>query len=293
MKTLLKNTSTGIRKTKSLLLLLILLVPFCGMAQEDAEGCKDHPLLTRINNFYITGCEENYNEMEIRTSSNKTEMQEGNLFTLYYLFNGESGEKMKSPLQVIKNYENAIVKNGGKLVYRNTNFLEADIEATFYLSTTEKEYWIRLFSFGGTPNEVERFTLFVLEMENMKQEVDATQMFEAINKDGYVALYINFETGKSDIKAESEPIIEQIAEMLKKNPSLKVSIEGHTDNVGAEKSNQVLSESRAKSVVEALVAKGINANRLASKGWGQSKPVADNQTEDGRAKNRRVEIVKQ
>ena len=293
MKTLLKNTSTGIRKIKSLLLLLILLVPFCGMAQEDAEGCKDHPLLTRINNFYITGCKENYNEMEIRTSPNKTEMQEGNLFTLYYLFNGVSGEKMKSPLQVIKNYENAIVKIGGKLVYRNTNFLDTDIEATFYLSTTEKEYWIRLFSFGGTPNEVERFTLFVLEMENMKQEVDATQMFEAINKDGYVALYINFETGKSDIKAESEPIIEQIAEMLKKNPSLKVSREGHTDNVGAEKSNQVLSESRAKSVVEALVAKGINANRLASKGWGQSKPVADNQTEEGRAKNRRVEIVKQ
>jgi outer membrane protein OmpA-like peptidoglycan-associated protein len=73
-------------------------------------------------------------------------------------------------------------------------------------------------------------------------------MFEAINKDGLIALYINFETGKSSIKPESEPIILQIAEMLKQNPNLNVSIEGHTDNVGNETSNQTLSESRAKSV---------------------------------------------
>lgn len=280
---------------KKVILTITFAVIFCSMlfAQSDAEGCKDHQLLSRINNFYIAKCEENFNELQIRTGGNKVETKEGNLFTIDYVYNNESGEKLKSPLQIIKNYENAIVKNGGKLVYKNSNALDADLEASYYLSTKEKEYWVKLFNFGGTPNEVERFTLYVLEMESMKQEVDASKMFEAINKDGFVALYINFETAKATIKEDSKPIIEQIAAMLKQNPDLKVSIEGHTDNTGNEKSNQTLSEARGKSVMDALVAKGIEKGRLKSKGWGQSKPVADNGTDEGKAKNRRVEIVKQ
>jgi len=127
----------------------------------------------------------------------------------------------------------------------------------------------------------------------MKQEVDANVMFEALNKEGFIALYIHFETGKSDIQSESIPIVDQIVTMLKQNPGLKVSIEGHTDNVGTEASNQTLSENRAKSVMNALIAGGIDKSRLSSKGWGHTKPVADDRTEEGRAKNRRVEIVKQ
>ena len=261
-------------------------------AQEDNPDCKDHNLLTRLTNFYLVSCEENYNELELRLDNNKTEVKEGNLITIDYAFNYDAGEKPKSPLQIIKNYENAILKNGGKLMYKNTNALDADLEATFYLSTKEKEYWIKLFKFGGTPNEVERFTLFVLEMESMKQEIDATEMFEAINKDGFIALYINFETGKSEIKEDSKLIVAQIVEMLKQNPDLKVSVEGHTDNVGSDKSNQTLSENRAKSVMNALISGGIDKSRLSSEGWGAVKPVGDNSTEEGRFKNRRVEIVK-
>lgn len=261
-------------------------------AQEDDPGCKDHNLLSRVNNFYLVSCEENFNELELRLGNNKTEIKEGNLFSLNYLFNSDAGEKPKSPLQIIKNYENAIVQNGGKMIYKNSNALDADLEATYYLSTKEKEYWIKLFNFGGTPNEVERFTLYVLEMESMKQEIEASEMFEAINKDGFIALYINFETGKSDIKSESQPIVDQIVEMLKQNPDLKISVEGHTDNVGSDKSNQSLSENRAKSVMNALISGGIDKSRLSSKGWGATKPIEDNSTEEGRFENRRVEIVK-
>lgn len=261
-------------------------------AQEDDPGCKDHNLLSRVNNFYLVSCEENFNELELRLGNNKTEIKEGNLFSLDYLFNSDAGEKPKSPLQIIKNYENAIVQNGGKMIYKNSNALDADLEATYYLSTKEKEYWIKLFNFGGTPNEVERFTLYVLEMESMKQEIEASEMFEAINKDGFIALYINFETGKSDIKSESQPIVDQIVEMLKQNPDLKISVEGHTDNVGSDKSNQSLSENRAKSVMNALISGGIDKSRLSSKGWGATKPIEDNSTEEGRFENRRVEIVK-
>lgn len=105
-------------------------------------------------------------------------------------------------------------------------------------------------------------------------------------------IYINFETGKSDIKPELRPIVEQIVEMLKQKPDLKVSFQGHTDNVGPDKSNQTLSENRAKSVMQALISGGIEKSRLSSKGRGATKPVGDNSTEDGRYKNRRVEIVK-
>jgi OOP family OmpA-OmpF porin len=261
-------------------------------AQQDAEGCKDHSLFTRLTNFYITECSENYNELELRMSADETEMKEGNLTSIVYYFNSESGDKYKSPLQIMKNYENAVVKNGGKLIYKNTNSLDADLEATYNLATKDHEYWVKVASFGGTPNEIEHFTLYILEMEPMKQEVEASEMLEAINKEGFIALYINFETGKADIKPESQNIVEQIVEMLKQNPDLKVSIEGHTDNVGSDKSNQTLSENRAKSVMNALIKQGIDKTRLSSKGWGSSKPLVANDTEEGKAKNRRVEIVK-
>jgi outer membrane protein OmpA-like peptidoglycan-associated protein len=80
--------------------------------------------------------------------------------------------------------------------------------------------------------------------------------------------------------------------MLQQNPDIKVSVEGHTDNVGSATSNQTLSEKRAQSVVAWLTSHGIDASRLSAKGWGSSKPVEDNTTEDGRAKNRGVELVK-
>ena len=261
-------------------------------AQNDAEGCKDHPLFTRISNFYISECSENFNELTLRISSEKTEAKEGNLFTITYYFNADAGEKAKSPFQIIKNYENAVVKNGGKMIYKNTDPLGAELEATFNLSTKDKNYWVKIGSFGGTANEVEHYALYVLEMEPMKQEIQASEMMDALNKDGFIALYINFETGKSEIKPESQEIVNQIAEMLKQNSDLKISIEGHTDNVGTDKSNQTLSENRAKSVMTALVGHGIDKARLSSKGWGSAKPIADNRTEEGKAKNRRVEIVK-
>ena len=271
---------------------IVLSTTFFSFAQDDADGCKDHQLFTRLENFYIGSCSENYNEIEIRTGLNKTEMKEGNLTQIYYRFNFDSGQKEKSPLQIIKNYENAVVKNGGKMVYKNTDGSAGDIEAVYHFNSENKEYWVKVGRMAGNGIVAEAFELNILEMEKMKQEIEASEMFEAINKDGFIALYINFETGKSDIKPESKPIVDQIVAMLKQNPDLKVSVEGHTDNVGSDKSNKTLSENRAKSVMTALISGGIEKSRLSSKGWGATKPIADNSTEDGRYKNRRVEIVK-
>ena len=141
-------------------------------------------------------------------------------------------------------------------------------------------------------NDGNDYYLTLLVKEAMKQDVEASNLLEALNREGHVALYINFDAGKSTIKPESEPIIHQIVEMMKANPEVKISVEGHTDNVGSPESNKILSEDRAKAVVTAIVAEGIDAKRLSSVGHGQDKPIADNKTEEGRASNRRVELVK-
>jgi outer membrane protein OmpA-like peptidoglycan-associated protein len=279
------------KKLISFLFILFAVSVFAN-GQTDAEGCEDHPLLTRLENFYIASCEQNFNELQLRMLGNKTETKEGNLFVIYYRYNSDAGVKPKSAMQVIKNYEIAITRNGGKMIYKNSNPLDADIEATYYLSAKDKEYWIKLTSFAGTANEVEAYALNILEIESMNQEVVASEMFEAISRDGFIALYINFDTGKATVKPESIQIIDQIESMMIQNPGLKISIEGHTDNSGNSASNQSLSEQRAKSVMNLLVARGISASRLKSMGWGQTKPVADNTTEEGKSKNRRVEIIK-
>jgi len=270
-----------------------MVMPCISKAQKELDnaGCTDHRLFTRFPNFYISECSENYNELELRMKIGTKETKEGNLTKLFYKFNGDSGIKEPSPLQIIKNYEAAVLKNGGKLVFKSTSVDEGR-EATFTLAADGKEYWIKLGPFGGTQDECENYTFSVLEMEQMKQEIQANAMFDAIKKDGFIALYINFETGKANIKTESQPIIDQIVLMLNQNKSLKISIEGHTDNVGSNQFNQTLSENRAKSVMNALIAQGIDKSCLSYKGWGSSKPIADNGTEEGKAKNRRVEIVK-
>ena len=125
--------------------------------------------------------------------------------------------------------------------------------------------------------------------------VDAAAMAKDISSTGHVALYgIYFDTDKADLKPESRPTLDEIVKLLKQEPSLKLHIVGHTDNVGEFAYNVGLSERRAGAVVKELTAKhGIAAARLKPAGVGMLSPVASNDTDEGRAKNRRVELVKQ
>ncbi|GHT07977.1 hypothetical protein FACS189426_02490 [Bacteroidia bacterium] len=103
---------------------------------------------------------------------------------------------------------------------------------------------------------------------------------------------ITFDIGKSTIKPESMGEINRIAKLMTDNPDLKFSVEGHTDNTGSAATNQTLSDARSKAVVDKLVETGISKDRLTSAGKGQNSPIADNSTDEGRAKNRRVEFIK-
>jgi len=136
----------------------------------------------------------------------------------------------------------------------------------------------------------------IVTEKEMKQEVtaDASSLSDEINKSGHVAVYgIHFDTGKAAILPDSEAALGEIVKLLQQNAELKLRVEGHTDNQGSAAANQALSEKRAQAVVAWLTAHGVAANRLTAKGFGQTKPIEDNGTEDGRAKNRRVELVKQ
>ena len=101
---------------------------------------------------------------------------------------------------------------------------------------------------------------------------------------------IYFKTGSAELDKESEPLLNSGADIAKRCPSVKFRVEGHTDNVGGRRFNQRLSEERAKSVVDYLIAKGVVADRISSAGYGETRPVAPNDSEANRAKNRRIEF---
>jgi len=125
-----------------------------------------------------------------------------------------------------------------------------------------------------------------------REDISKRDLAKEIKTQGYATIYINFDVDKATIKPESQPALDYVAQMLKDNPDLNLTIAGHTDSTGTWAHNKTLSENRARAVLEALVSRGIAAGRLASVGYGQDKPIADNATEEGRAKNRRVELIK-
>ena len=116
---------------------------------------------------------------------------------------------------------------------------------------------------------------------------------QQINQSGRVSVYgINFDTGKSTIRPDSEPALSEVAKLLKGNPEWAMVVAGHTDNVGAQATNLTLSRQRAQSVIAWLSTHGVEEARLVPAGFGNARPIADNTSEEGRQKNRRVDLVK-
>jgi outer membrane protein OmpA-like peptidoglycan-associated protein len=269
--------------------LAVVLMGSFTFAQQDKKGCKDHPLFTRMPNTYIYDCK--YTEFDAREwpdpdTQGKTNVKvEGKYWFVQY-YNQEGFEDKRSDLQVQRNYSNAMKKIGGSVyVYR-------DDYTYMKLLKEGKEIWACVTSYRGNKIKVE-----IIEKEAMKQEVtaDAKFMAEGISSTGHVAIYgIYFDFNKSDVKPESDPALQEINKLLSNSPNLKVFIVGHTDNVGGVDYNMKLSQARADAVVKALTTKyKVNPQSMKAYGVGQLAPVAPNKTEEGRAKNRRVELVEQ
>jgi len=260
-------------------------------AQDDAAGAQDPPGMNRMANYYIADYQEltfDSYAFAVTTKGNKEEKTvEGKRTNIRY--NLKDNVATPSPLQVLRNYENAVKAAGGQVLYDNAE----DSEATLRLVRGGNETWVSL-EIGNIPSGVP-IMMTVIVKQAMTQEVvmDAAAMAGSLSENGEVAIYgIYFDTGKSELKPESNAALGEIAKMLKSQPDLKVFIVGHTDMVGDTTGNVRLSQARAQSVMSALVTGfGIAAARLTPFGAGPYAPVATNRTDEGRAKNRRVELV--
>jgi len=266
--------------------IVCLLMAVSALAQEpDAQGCKDSALLSRFPGFRIQRCTLNDFAAYKFIESKKEVVVEGRYTEIMYYKNPEA--KTPSGLQVFRNFENAIKKIGG-VVTDNSE------DGQLYLKVAKDgaEIWINV-----SMNIAEEYLVRMVEKNSMKQEIlaDAAALVAGIKAEGRIAVYgIHFDTGKADIKPDSEPALTEIGKMLKAQPALKLHVVGHTDNVASLDLNLKLSKARAEAVVQALAARhGVAATRLISHGVGPVTPVASNDAEAGRAKNRRVELVKQ
>jgi OmpA-OmpF porin, OOP family len=261
---------------------------------EDLAGAKDHPLLSRYPDSHITEYQQYFNAVEFATGSEDGVPQrhniEGNATQILYFHNNP--EQQPSPLQLIRNYQNAIKAIGGEVVYERLPAEGDGGETTLKVLTGGKEIWVRVEP-GIFSAPTQSYRLNIVEVAAMQQQVTANQLLDELNRNGFVALHINFDSGRAELKADGRATVAEIVALLKSAPELKLAIEGHTDNVGQAADNKALSEQRAQAVMAAVVAGGIEAQRLSAAGFGQERPVADNRGEEGRAKNRRVELVKQ
>jgi OmpA-OmpF porin, OOP family len=216
-----------------------------------------------------------------------------------------------SAFQVFKTYESLFTGLGGVKVFEgkgelvkklNLEFSDdrhrfpvygGDQMGVYAIRMPDKEVWLEAY----VREHGKDGTYFLTVVEKKALDVKASllpaeEMKRELDTKGHVALYINFDFDKADIKPESRPIIDEILKLLRNNPDLNLTVEGHTDNVGTPDYNKRLSDARARSVVTALTAQGIAARRLRAEGYGQERPTADNGTDEGRAENRRVELVK-
>lgn len=275
---------------KVIFLFIIMLFSIAPLvAQNDSEGSKDPALFSRMPNHYISGYTDNqFDKFEFKTGEGKTLAIEGHRMTINYDI--KPNAPAVSGLQVVRNYTNAIKKVGGQIVYE---WEDGGYQCSVMkLVKNGTETWAYVESAGNGMYKIE-----IVEKQAMNQDVvaDASSMAKNIKESGKVAVYgIYFDTGKSTLKPESTPTLKEITKLLNADPNLKLYVVGHTDNVGKIEANMKLSMERAIAVVNALVTQySVNAARLYSCGDGPTCPVANNDSEEGKALNRRVELVKQ
>jgi len=191
----------------------------------------------------------------------------------------------KSPLELGRNTEGALKNAGFEILYTDVY----GNGARFYMTARKGAQWVKL---SVVSDAYELITVKQKQMEQV-MTANADGWAREINQSGRVSIYgINFDTGKSTIRADSATALNEVVKLLQANPSWAMVVAGHTDNSGTQAINLPLSRQRAESVIAWLSAHGIEAARLVPAGFGDARPVADNTSDEGRQKNRRVDLVK-
>jgi outer membrane protein OmpA-like peptidoglycan-associated protein len=296
--------------------------------EEDVEGSKDHPLISRYPGSFISYYDvKEFDEYLLPLGKldkdgklTKSQKLEGKVTQITY-----SAPEGRSILEIYRNYELATKKAGFEILFSITSkelgggWNEwADVFASAIrraagslnaylggegqylaakLTRPEGDVYVALcIAIGWYSNAMVQLDVIeVKPMETGLVTVNAESLAKDIAKTGHVSVYgIYFDTGKADVKPESDPVLNEIAKLLQQNPTLILYVVGHTDNVGTLSNNMELSKLRAEAVAKILISKyGIDAKRLHPVGVGPVSPITSNKTEEGRAKNRRVELVEQ
>ncbi|HZL28764.1 MAG TPA: OmpA family protein [Acidobacteriaceae bacterium] len=265
-------------------LALLLAVPFAAQAcmAQDAAGCTDSPLISRFPGSVLTACNDKADDaFKFDNLGPKKESKtiEGELHHNDYTY-----PKTASKAQVIRNINTALRVAGYTFDY--------DSGAYGDFTVHKGKTWI-----AEVVNTDYTYHQTIVVETALTQDVvaDAAALSNGLNGSGHAVVNgILFDTGKAEVKAESAPALAEVAKLLKQDPTLKLYVVGDTDNVGSFAANVDLSRRRALAVAQALTTQyGIAADRLAAYGDGPTAPIASNDTEDGRALNRRVEVVKQ
>lgn len=263
---------------------------------EDIDNAVEHPEIPRFPGFFIYDFKHNdFNEFLFASKGYNDDGEpigdrKGGKywFVDYYL---KDGARHPSTVELLRNFDNAFQKAGASQVFRNRR-VEFPLGAVYRMPLPRGgERWVQI----NVHNDGDRYQLYVVDVADMAQKVEmsAGQMADALQKQGRLDLTgILFDTGKASIKPQSQALLQEVRALLTQDPQLRLSIVGHTDNVGNAKANAELSTRRAEAVVTHLVSQGIAPQRLKSAGKGDTAPVADNRTEEGRARNRRVELIR-
>jgi outer membrane protein OmpA-like peptidoglycan-associated protein len=250
---------------------------------QDAKGCKDSAILSRLDGCYIRACtlnDYNVHSMPI-DKANKVQNVEGAYEKI--AFRCAAGT---SSIQTYRNAENALKAKGYQILFVN-NYGDG---SRFTFTARQGAQWITFYS---DRLDYQIITVKEKQLEQQMQANTAAGWGEQINQTGRATIYgINFDTGKATIRPDSEPVLKELLDLLQKQPDWSLMVAGHTDNFGTDAVNVPLSHQRAEAVVTWLSAKGVDRWRLVPGGFGSRKPLADNGTEEGRAKNRRVDLVK-
>jgi len=282
---------------------------------KDVKGSSDHPLLTRFPDSVIVGYRQvEYDEYVLplgRSTSAKgtfarSEKVAGKITSFEYL--SDTG---RSVIEIFQNYQQALANAGFEVLFSCVKHAECGGDLGKYMGAAWYADSRYLAAKGGDPAAPTYVALFVHKrgssnsmgirlriietrpMQTGQVTATATAISQGLAAQGKFALYgLYFDTGKAVLKPESDAALAEVAQVLKGKPTLALYVVGHTDSTGQVVANVELSERRAGAAVKALVERyGIAAGRLTAKGVGPFAPVAANRTDEGRAKNRRVELV--
>lgn len=273
------------------LLFLTILAIQSSFAQSSVNS---HSLFSTMPNFLVDKYsvkQSDFADMKIYSPDKKSSSgyvivtKEGALESMTFQWQGEF-QKGPSPLQILNNFKNAVKQKGGAEVFYDDFYKD---KVFFKLNQGGDTYWIKVITDG-----IGNYTVSSIKEVPMNQDIVMTvdDIKNNLNAEGKVSFYgIYFDTDKSVIKPESAPTLTNIAGFLKANP-VNVYIVGHTDNTGNFDRNLALSKERAAAVVNELTTKyGVNKAQVTPQGVASLAPVSSNKSEDGKAKNRRVEIV--